>query len=76
MTRERAKWMDQASFLDIGHGGSDGETMSAAHGFLGIRQTASVHTVPGGVWGMSVQVHRYAFISPRSDRSCNPRWHR
>ena len=32
MTRERAKWMDQASF-DIGHGGSDGKTMSAAHGF-------------------------------------------
>jgi fucose 4-O-acetylase-like acetyltransferase len=41
--------------LDIGHGGSDGKTVSAAHGFLGTRQNASVPTVPGGIWGMSDQ---------------------
>src|SRR5512139_2125043 len=39
--------------LDIGHGGSDGKTVSAAHGLPGTRQNASVYTVtrshPGNV---------------------------
>ena len=55
MTRERAKWMDQASFLTSGTAEA-GKTVSAAHGFPGTRQNASVPTVPGGIWGMSVEI--------------------
>src|SRR5258708_755898 len=36
------------------NGGSGGKTVSAAHDFLGTRQNASVRTVPGVNWGMSV----------------------
>jgi hypothetical protein len=54
MTREMAKWMGSVVVLDIAHAGSDGKTVSAAHGFLGTRQDASVRAVPGGIWGMSL----------------------
>ena len=47
MTRERAKSMDQRSFWTVVHGGSAGKIASAAHGFPGTRQNASVRTVPG-----------------------------
>jgi len=42
--------------LDIGHGGSDGKTVSVVHGFPGIRPNASIPIVPGGIWGMSVEI--------------------
>ena len=46
MARKRAKSMDQRSFWTVVRGGSAGKTASAAHGFPGTRQDASVRTVP------------------------------
>src|SRR3981189_659774 len=46
MARKRAKSMDQRLFWASGTAGAPEKTVSAAHGFTGIRQNAIVHTVP------------------------------
>ena len=45
MTRERAKWMDQASFWTVDAAGDSRETVSADHGFLATPRNASVRKV-------------------------------
>lgn len=46
MRRERAKSMDQRLFWASGTAQAAGQTVSAAHGFLGAPQNANVRTVP------------------------------
>ena len=48
MARERAKSMDQSSFWTVDAAGPPGKLASAAHGFRGTRQDASVHIVLSG----------------------------